>query len=93
MLEVNGIEAGEYLQYKGRPLVRKDDEIFYGDISKKYVKMLIMTDKKAEKLDETIPDIVVTQLFENGGAFPVRQTKAQGLADAFEIAAAWLDRD
>ena len=55
--------------------------------------MLIMTDKKAEKLDETIPDIVVTQLFENGGAFPVRQTKAQGLADAFEIAAAWLDRD
>ena len=93
MLEVKGIAEGEYLQYKGRPLVRKDDEIFYGDISKKYVKMLIMTEKESEKHKETIPDIVITQLFENGGAFPVRQTKAQGLADAFEIAAAWLDRE
>ena len=93
MLEAKGIEAGEYLQYKGRPLVRKDDEIFYGDLSKKYVKMLIMTEKTLEKRDDTVPDLIITQLFEKDNDFPVRQTKAQGLADAFEIAAAWLDRE
>ena len=41
MLNVTGIENGEYLEYKSRPLVRKDDEIFYGDLSVYYVKMMI----------------------------------------------------
>lgn len=92
MIEAKGIESGEYLEYKGRPLVRKDDEIYYGDISANYVKMMIMTEKPASKSDETIADLVVVQLFLTGKAFPERQIKANGLSDALETAAAWLDR-
>jgi len=92
MIEAKGIESGEYLEYKGRPLVRKDDEIYYGDISANYVKMMIMTEKPASKCDETIADLVVVQLFLAGKAFPEKQIKANGLSDALETAAAWLDR-
>lgn len=92
MLNVTGIENGEYLEYKSRPLVRKDDEIFYGDISVYYVKMMIMTEKDASKVEEKLPDIVIVQLFSAGNPFPEKQIKAKGLADAFETAEAWLKR-
>ena len=48
MLDVNGIESNEFLEYKGRPLVRKEDEIYYGDISSFFVKMMIMNEKIAK---------------------------------------------
>ena len=92
MIEAKGIENNEFLQYKGRPLVRKDDEIYYGDLSKNYVKMMIMNEKAAEKSGESIPGLIVMQLFIAGKAFPERQNNANGLSDAFETATAWLDR-
>ena len=92
MLEVKGIDCTEFLEYKGRPLVRKDDDIYYGDISAYYVKMMIMTEKNSSKCSEKIPDGIVMQLFAPGKAFPEKQINAKGLSDAFETAAAWLDR-
>ena len=92
MLETKGIESGEYLEYKGRPLVRKDDDIYYGDLSQYYVTMMIMTDKPATKAKEDIPDMIAVQLFAPGKAFPEKQISAKGLLDAFETASAWLDR-
>ena len=92
MLDVKGIENGEFLEYKGRPLVRKDDDLYYGDLSEYYVKMMIMTEKSARKTDEKIPDNIAVQLFASGKTFPEKQISAKGLSDAFETAAAWLDR-
>ena len=43
MLEVNGANSNEFLEYKGRPLVRQGDDIYYGDMSDKYyIYMMIM---------------------------------------------------
>ena len=92
MLEVNGIGNGEFLEYKGRPLVRKEDEIYYGDLAQYYVKMMIMTEKASQKNNEKIPDSIAVQLFAPGKPFPEKQISAKGLSDAFETAAAWLDR-
>ena len=92
MFDVKGIEKGEFLEYKGRPLVRKDDDIYYGDLSEYYVKMMIMTDKASAKTSEKLPDSIAVQLFAPGKPFPEKQVSAKGLADAFETAAAWLDR-
>ena len=90
MFDVKGIEKGEFIEYKGRPLVRKDDDIYYGDLSAYYVKMMIMTEKKSKSGDD-IPDLIAVQLFAPGEMFPKRQFSAKGLYDAFETAAAWLD--
>ncbi len=92
MLEVNGIESGEFLEYKGRPLVRKDDDIYYGDLGAHYVKMMIMSEKNTDKSDEKIPKDIVVQLFAAGNPFPEKQINAKGLSDAFETAEAWLNR-
>ena len=92
MFDVKGIEKGEFIEYKGRPIVRKEDELYYGDLSTYYVKMMIMTEKKAVKAGETVPENIAVQLFAPGKPFPEKQISAKGLSDAFETAAAWLDR-
>ena len=49
-MKANGIE-GKYIEYKGKPLVRKEDEIYYGFMSDKfYLYMLIMNEEKQESL-------------------------------------------
>ena len=54
--------------------------------------MMIMTEKNSTKSDEKLPDSIAVQLFAPGKAFPEKQISARGLSDAFETAAAWLDR-
>lgn len=92
MLNVKGVDNGEYLEYKNRPLVRKDDDIYYGDLSAYYVKMMIMSEKNTEKSEEQLPNDIVVQLFTAGKFLPEKQTNAKGLSDAFETAEAWLKR-
>ena len=92
MLEVKGVDVSEFIEYKGRPLVRKEDDLYYGDLSQYYVKMMIMNEKPSKKSDVNVPDSIAVQLFAPGKPFPEKQISAKGLLDAFETAAAWLDR-
>ena len=85
MLKATNIQ-GNFLEYKGRPLVRQEKEIYYGDMSgKSYVFMMIMSYKNE------IPDKVLVQLLPTDGSQkPEKQRMANGLYDAFETACAWL---
>lgn len=93
MIKANGIQ-GKYLEYNGKPLVREGDEIYYGDMSDKfYLFILIMTDKKASKLDVTIPDQVMVQILPTDGSGRIEKQKiVKGLSEAFDIGTAWLER-
>ncbi len=93
MINAQGIK-GSYLEYKKRPLVRQDDDIYYGDLSDKYhVYMMIMSDKKnAVNGDQTVPENIMVQLLPKGSNVPEKQTIVKGLAEAFEMADAWLER-
>lgn len=92
MLKAEGIQGG-YLEYKGRPLVRQDSDIYYGDLSDKYhVYMMIMTEAAAGTGDATIPDKVMVQLLAQGKKMPEKQYIANGITDALETADAWLER-
>jgi hypothetical protein len=95
MLNTNGIGNDEFLEYKGRPLVRHGDDIYYGNLSDKYyILMTIMGDKKNSKNDELIPGQTLVQLIESETKKPVadKQKLTNGLAEAFEYADAWLER-
>ena len=93
MLNAKGVEPNEYLEYKGRPLVRHEDEIYYGDLSDKYyVFMMIMTYKKASNDKGEIPDKIMIQLLNSETKIPEKQKVINGLTEAFEFANAWLDR-
>lgn len=97
MLNAEGVGTEEFLEYKGKPLVRQGDDIFYGDLSDKYyVYMMIMSDKKSPKSDENVPGTIMVQLLDSKTKKPEKQKITNGLAEAFEFAEAWLrynDRD
>ena len=91
MLNAEGVGSEEFLEYKGKPLVRQGDDIFYGDLSDKYyVYMMIMSDKKSPKGDEQVPGTVMVQLLDSQTKKPEKQKITNGLAEAFEFAEAWL---
>ena len=91
MLNANGVGNNEFLEYKGRPLVRQGEEIFYGDLSEKfYIYMMIMTEKDAGS--NTVPDKVMVQLVDSETKRPSNQKIVTGFKEAFEFADAWLER-
>ena len=97
MLDFEGVTLDEFVEYKGRPIVRHGDDIFYGDLSDKYyVYMMIMSEKKSPKGDFNIPDTIMVQLLDSKTKKPEKQKLTHGLAEAFEFAEAWIrynDRD
>ena len=92
MLNAIGVENEEFLEYKGRPLVRKDDEIYYGDLSDKYhVFMMIMAKKDTARGTE-VPSTIMVQLLQKDSLAPEKQTISNSLADALDTADVWLER-
>lgn len=91
MLDAKGVGEKEYLEYKGKPLVRQDNEIIYGDMSDKfYIYMMIMTEKDTE--NGTVPDKIMVQLRESATGAPKEQKIVSGFKVAFDYADAWLER-
>ena len=91
MLNAEGINNEEFLEYKGRPLVRHDTDIYYGDLSAKYhVHMIIMSEKELK--GTTVPDKIVVQLIPKGSMMPEKNIMSTSLSDALETADAWLSR-
>ncbi len=94
MIKANNIE-GKYLEYKGQPLVRQDNEIYYGDLSRDYyLFMMIMNYKEEPKLKVQIPDKVMIQIIEKKTNMPVpdKQKVVNGLYAAFDLGTIWLER-
>ena len=89
-------KTSEFLTYKGRPLVRSGDTLYYGNMYEKYVvKFDIKSKKKYEDLD--ISDKVAIQLIstdKNIGLSKkiIKTSEKDGLYSAIDIAQAWLDR-
>ena len=91
MLKFEGVSENEFVEYKGKPIVRQGDDIFYGDLSEKYyVYMMIMSDKKSPKGEQTVPGTIMVQLLDSNTKKPEKQKITNGLAEAFEFAEAWL---
>ena len=93
MIKADGIK-GSYLEYKGLPLVREGNELYYGDMSDKYyLFMMIMSEEKNNKLNIALPDKVMIQIVESANPTNIlKQKVSKGLAEAFEIGTAWLER-
>ncbi len=85
------------LMYKGRPLVRSKNDIYYGDPADPYVIfMQVLTTKKSEDGVELADRIHVTLLSTDVGKSPidrmVRQSDKNGLFNALDIGVIWLEK-
>lgn len=84
------------LSYKGRPLRRKDNLIYYGTMAEKYIIMLQVLDtKKVEGLDVASKVAVQLQLTDpdlKSRDRVVKKSEKDSLYAAMDVASVWLDR-
>ena len=91
MLNAIGVDNNEFLEYKGRPLVRQGDDIYYGDMSDNYYIYMMVMDE-TETSNGTVPTKILVQLLDSNTKSPKEQKMLTGFKDAFEFADAWLER-
>ena len=86
----------KFLTYKGRPLVRSGNTIYYGNPADKFVLVIqIITSKKINDLD--VADKVMVQLVNTDSTLPlneqiVKKSEKRGLYAAMDIGSIWLER-
>ena len=89
-------QKSPFPMYRGKPLVRSGDTIYYGNMTDKYViKMDIKSKKKVGDLD--VADRVTVQLMYTDPEIRTRKqivktSEKNGLYLALDIADAWLTR-
>ena len=84
------------LEYKGHPLRRKDNLIYFGSMTEKYIIMLqIMDSKKIKDLDVATKVAVQLQLTDpdvKSRDRVVKKTEKASLYEAMDVATVWLER-
>ena len=86
----------DFLTYKEKPLVRKGNEIYYGDMSEPYVVKLTILSSKKEGENE-VPDKVQIQLLKSDIQLSdkdriVKETTKNTMFDALDFGFVWLER-
>ena len=88
--------AKAVLTYKGHPLRRKDNLIYYGSMADKYIIMLqILETKKVNDLDVATKVSVQLQLTDpdiKSRDRVAKKTEKDSLATAMDFASIWLER-
>ena len=84
------------LSYKGHPLRRKDNLIYYGSMADKYIILLqVMETKKVDDLDVATKVAVQLQLTDpdlKSRDRVVKKTEKDSLYAAMDVASVWLER-
>ncbi|MCL2408185.1 MAG: hypothetical protein FWC96_01010 [Oscillospiraceae bacterium] len=84
------------LEYKGHPLRRKDNLIYYGSMADKYIIMLQVTEtKKLQDIDVATRVTVQLQLTDpdlKSRDRVVKKSEKNSFFEAIDVAAVWLDR-
>lgn len=89
-------EKNEVLKYKGRPLMRKDNLIYYGSMADEYIIMLqIMETRKLEDLNlATKVSVQLQRTDPNCKARDrvVKKSEKDGFYTALDVGCVWLER-
>ena len=89
-------KKNEFLMYKGKPLVRCGNTIYYGDLSEKCVVMMqILTTKTVN--GQEIADKISVQLLSTDDELRMKdrilkKSEKKGLYTALDVGAVWLER-
>ena len=89
-------KAKEFLEYKGKPLVRSGNTIYYGNMNDPYViclnvkstndlKDIKLAEKVTIQLLNTDPEVSLKEKV-------VKKSEKKGLFNALDLGAVWLER-
>ena len=87
----------KFLTYKGKPLVRKGNEIYYGDMSEKYIVYFKIL-SESEKDGYEIADKVSVALLKSNTDLDmkvrtIKESTKASLFEALDIGFVWLERE
>lgn len=85
-----------FFTYKGRPLVRNGDNVYYGNMNDPYVIMMQIHSKKKDG-DMEVADRISMQMISTDLNVPpeklvLKKSEKQGWYEALDVATSWLDR-
>ena len=86
----------KFLEYKGKPMVRNGNTIYYGNMADEYVVMLqIVSTKTVGELE--VADKVMVQLLSTDADIKIKdrvieKSEKKGLYNAIDVGAIWLER-
>lgn len=88
--------TNEFFKYKGKPLLRKGNVLYYGDMSEEVVAMLTIESSRKFK-DIDLSEVVGLKLILTDPSVAlqdlvVKSSVRHGLFDALDIAGIWIDR-
>ncbi len=90
------MDNSKLLKYKGKPIVRKKNEIYYGNLTDKYIVVLkILSTKKVGEADIAEKVSIELQLTDDSLSAAkkvVKKGEKVGLYTAMDFASVWLDR-
>lgn len=89
-------EKEKFLEYKGRPLVRCKNTIYYGNMSDPFVICINILESKKENNLDISGKVAVQLLSTDPDASPkemvVKKSEKVGLFNALDLGAVWLQR-
>lgn len=90
------VKDGESLMYKGHPLMRKENIIYYGSMEDRYIIMMQILETKKEG-DLEVATKVAVQLQQTSQTVRmkdriVKKSEKNSLWSAMDIASIWLSR-
>jgi len=96
MLMAESMEKASGLTYKGHPLRRVDNLIYYGTMAEKYIIMMqVMDSKKIQDMNVATKVSVQLQLTDpdlKSRDRVVKKSERESLYEAMDISAIWLER-
>ena len=81
--------AEKILTFKGKPLIRRGEKIYYGSINEDFMIEMTVTDTK-DVLGNEVAGNILIELKDNRSGSQVKKAERNGFYKAMDIAEFWL---
>ena len=82
----------DFLTYKGHPLVRKGNTVYYGDMSDTYIIRLTILSKQNDIADAIKIELMLSDTGLSDKDRVKKTSEKHGFYEALDLATVWLDR-
>ena len=83
----------DFLTYKGRPLVRKGNTVYYGNMSESHIVRLTILSSENDIADAIKIELMLSDTGLNEKDRVKKTSEKHGFYEALELASVWLDRN
>ncbi len=82
----------DFLTYKGKPLVRKGNTVYFGDMSDTYIVRLTILSSQNDIADAIKIELMLSDTGLSDKDRVKKTSEKHGFYEALDIASVWLDR-